>query len=146
MDCLRDGTDEFSKKLQRGGGHFQWGGGGGQRPFGTFPKIHPFWKRHPSLRQHIYIAHISHSRHFQRWCTFSRWCTFTTENAKYKVCTFICWQDGVLPKNGVKIQWCFTLSSLSFLSQNDISLIENHLILVLCCQGQNIWPLDQQWE
>ena len=25
-------------------------GGGGQRPFGTFPKIYPFWYRHPSLR------------------------------------------------------------------------------------------------
>ena len=25
-------------------------GGGGQRPFGTFPKIHQFWRRHPSLR------------------------------------------------------------------------------------------------
>ena len=24
-------------------------GGGDQRPFGTFPKIHPFWKRRPSL-------------------------------------------------------------------------------------------------
>ena len=24
--------------------------GGGQRPFGTFPKIHPFWLGHPSLR------------------------------------------------------------------------------------------------
>ena len=24
--------------------------GGGQRPFGTFPKIHQFWRRHPSLR------------------------------------------------------------------------------------------------
>ena len=22
---------------------------GGQRPFGIFPKIHPFWYRHPSL-------------------------------------------------------------------------------------------------
>ena len=25
-------------------------GGGGQRPFGTFPKIHPFWRRRLSLR------------------------------------------------------------------------------------------------
>ena len=25
-------------------------GGGDQRPFGTFPKIHPFWKSRPSLR------------------------------------------------------------------------------------------------
>ena len=25
-------------------------GGGSQRPFGTFPKIYPFWYRHPSLR------------------------------------------------------------------------------------------------
>ena len=24
--------------------------GGGQRPFGTFPKIHPFWKGDASLR------------------------------------------------------------------------------------------------
>ena len=26
-------------------------GGGGQLPFGTFPKIHPIWWRDPSLRQ-----------------------------------------------------------------------------------------------
>ena len=25
--------------------------GGGQRPFGTFPKIHPFWRGDASLRQ-----------------------------------------------------------------------------------------------
>ena len=25
-------------------------GGGDQRPFGTFPKIHPFWKSRPSLK------------------------------------------------------------------------------------------------
>ena len=25
-------------------------GGGDQRPFGTFPKIHPFWNSRPSLR------------------------------------------------------------------------------------------------
>ena len=25
-------------------------GGGGQRPFETFPKIHPFWYRHPDMR------------------------------------------------------------------------------------------------
>ena len=24
--------------------------GGGQRPFGNFPKIHQFWRRHPSLK------------------------------------------------------------------------------------------------
>ena len=24
-------------------------GGGGKRPFGTFPKIHPFWSGRPSL-------------------------------------------------------------------------------------------------
>ena len=28
---------------------FQKWGGGGQRPFGTFPKIDQFWRRHPSL-------------------------------------------------------------------------------------------------
>ena len=28
---------------------FRKWGGGDQRPFGTFPKIHPFWKRRPSL-------------------------------------------------------------------------------------------------
>ena len=27
--------------------------GGGQRPFGTFPKIHPFWSARPSLREAI---------------------------------------------------------------------------------------------
>ena len=29
--------------------------GGGQRPFGTFPKIHQFWRRHPSLITTIVI-------------------------------------------------------------------------------------------
>ena len=28
-------------------------GVGGQRPFGIFPKIHPFWYRHPSLRKYM---------------------------------------------------------------------------------------------
>ena len=27
-------------------------GGAGQRPFGIFPKSHPFWYRHPSLRKY----------------------------------------------------------------------------------------------
>ena len=36
--------NEFFRK--RGGG-----GGGGQRPFGNFPKIHPFWQRQASLSQ-----------------------------------------------------------------------------------------------
>ena len=30
---------------------FQKWGGGGQRPFGNFPKFHPFWCGHPSLRK-----------------------------------------------------------------------------------------------
>ena len=30
--------------------------GGGQRPFGTFPKIHPFWKGGASLRQKTIIG------------------------------------------------------------------------------------------
>ena len=38
---------EFQKKLQY---NFpKMSGGGGQRPFGTFPKIHPFWKGKASL-------------------------------------------------------------------------------------------------
>ena len=34
----------------------KWGGGAGrgQRPFGTFPKIHPFWSCQASLRRAIY--------------------------------------------------------------------------------------------
>ena len=32
----------FRKKLQHNFPKMR--GGGGQRPFGTFPKIHPFWK------------------------------------------------------------------------------------------------------
>ena len=31
--------------------------GGGQRPFVTFPKIHPIWKRAPSLSSMIKISH-----------------------------------------------------------------------------------------
>ena len=36
----------------------KWWGGGGQRPFGTFPKIHPFWSGDASLSQryHLRIA------------------------------------------------------------------------------------------
>ena len=76
--------DELSEKFQRGGGSFscrfwtfkqgfkqgffrkkcfffrKWGGG--QRPFGTFTKIHPFSWRHLSLRLHeevIPIVHLS---------------------------------------------------------------------------------------
>ena len=30
--------------------------GGGQRPFGTFPKIHQFWRRHPSLTLSVAMA------------------------------------------------------------------------------------------
>ena len=37
----------FRKKLQH---NFPKMSGGGQRPFGTFPKIHPFWKGNASLR------------------------------------------------------------------------------------------------
>ena len=37
----------FRKKLQH---NFPKMRVGGQRPFGTFPKIHPFWKRRLSLR------------------------------------------------------------------------------------------------
>ena len=29
--------------------------GGGQRPFGTFPKIHQFWRRHPSLTPGVLV-------------------------------------------------------------------------------------------
>ena len=74
-------TGEFSEKFQGGRGHFEsknlrcrfWTFKqsllnilfrksnsefpkmrGGQRPFGTFPKIHPFWyRRHPSLTSSI---------------------------------------------------------------------------------------------
>ena len=30
--------------------------GGGQRAFGIFPKIHPFWYRHPSLRLPYFVC------------------------------------------------------------------------------------------
>ena len=36
----------FKKKVQY---YFPKMRGGGQRPFGIFPKFHPFWYRHPSL-------------------------------------------------------------------------------------------------
>ena len=32
---------------------WEWGGEGGQRPFETFPKIHPFWKGDASLKVSI---------------------------------------------------------------------------------------------
>ena len=28
------------------------------QPFGTFPKIHPFWRRHPSLYYYYYYYHL----------------------------------------------------------------------------------------
>ena len=76
---LREGWPKFRKSSKRGGGYFQsknfclkfwtfkqgfldmkliqicnmifqkWGGGGVQRPFRTFPKIHPSSCGHPSL-------------------------------------------------------------------------------------------------
>ena len=42
------GHHEFMKKLQT---KSRKRGGGGQRPFGNFPKIHPFWRRQASLRK-----------------------------------------------------------------------------------------------
>ena len=44
----------FRKKLQH---NFPTMRGGGQRPFETFPKIHPFWKGKASLR-------LSKKRHY----------------------------------------------------------------------------------
>ena len=35
------------KELQQ---NFELRGGGGQMPFGRFPKIHPFWQRQASIR------------------------------------------------------------------------------------------------
>ena len=40
---------EFQKKIATQLSENE-GGAGGQRPFGTFPKIHPFWKGNASLR------------------------------------------------------------------------------------------------
>ena len=37
-------------------------GGGGQRPFGTFPKIHPFWKGQASHRSSKISERTSNSR------------------------------------------------------------------------------------
>ena len=36
--------------------------GGGQRPFGTFPKFHPFWRRRPSLSQGPQLPGMSRSK------------------------------------------------------------------------------------
>ena len=45
--------------------------GGGQRPFGTFPKIHQFWRRHPSLTRSS-PSHLNLSR--ETWAWFGvRW-------------------------------------------------------------------------
>ena len=53
--AIKDDTSvmNFGKNLQH---NFpKMSGGGGQRPFGTFPKIHPFWKGKASLSQPITI-------------------------------------------------------------------------------------------
>ena len=38
---------------------FRKWGGGGQRPFGTFPKIHHFWRCHPSLSHQVPLGYYS---------------------------------------------------------------------------------------
>ena len=58
----------FRKKMQYDFPKMKgWGGagGGGQRPLGIFPKIHPFWHRHPSLTQAI---DGGHSAYAERCC------------------------------------------------------------------------------
>ena len=49
--AIKDDTSvmNFGKNLQHNFPKMR-GGEGGQRPFGTFPKIHPFWKGSASLR------------------------------------------------------------------------------------------------
>ena len=43
--------------------------GGDQRPFGTFPKIHPFWKRRPSLSLNTDITRdTGTSKNFSQPC------------------------------------------------------------------------------
>ena len=41
----------FGKNPQHDFPKMRGGAGGGQRPFGTFPKIHPFLKGQASLRE-----------------------------------------------------------------------------------------------
>ena len=48
---------EFRKKLQYDFPKFR--GAGGQRSFGTFPKIHPFWRRSASLTVANMITYTS---------------------------------------------------------------------------------------
>ena len=43
----------FGKNLQ-----YDWGGGGGKRLFGTFPKIHLFWKGKASLSVQVIIVRL----------------------------------------------------------------------------------------
>ena len=46
---------------------------GGQRPFGTFPKIHLFWRHYPSLMELLYVFVLFEEGRICRplWCTFS---------------------------------------------------------------------------
>ena len=44
-------STKYMHMISGGRDHSKGQGGGGQRPFGTFPKIHPFWKGNASLRE-----------------------------------------------------------------------------------------------
>ena len=72
-------------------------GVGGQRPFGTFPKIHPFWWWHLSLRQMVrkfinqttincmYSKSLNRTKGFLIWVTtqISVWHSFNFPGCQY---------------------------------------------------------------
>ena len=97
--------DEFSEKFQRGGGsfsiqkfilqifaiiddtsvmnfrknlqyNFPKNEGGGQWPFGTFPKIHPFWKGKASLSINFNFYPLTSKHHQNLFFLESAHCRF----------------------------------------------------------------------
>ena len=77
---------EFQKKLQH---NFPKMRGGGQRPFGTFPKIHPLWKGSASLMP-VYTVHLYLSLSFlclHSACVFTCDFVHVCENLTYAIFT-----------------------------------------------------------
>ena len=72
------------------------GGGGGQRSFGTFPKIHPIWKRGASLREDIDRKRMFTIGHCPNHLTPPTPIRTTSSSCRTSKTTF-CAYDGKIP-------------------------------------------------
>ena len=87
-------------------------GGGGQRPFGTFPKIHPFWYGEASLT----LLHVHTPLHVGTWngarylqCTYSVLTLLHIVHTKLHVLTSL--QLGSTYNGAVYLQCTYTVAS-----------------------------------